>query len=207
MAIPSYEQALQIFEDLSQQTDALDIELGKEPQISRKHFLAVAHCAQTIAVQIKSLDPQKAYILGLLHDCGQPEENRDRNNFHGISGYHKMLALGYDDVACICLTHSFPEHDFKPERFSYAYPEMVRCRRLIDNLAYNDYDLLIQYSDMLCRGYTITDLKSRIAYIINTYKINMSDARLRYKVMLKIKRYFDRLCGCDTYQLLGIKNA
>lgn len=207
MTMPSLEKAQQIFEQICLQTDKLDLSLGKKPEISRNHFLAVARCAQTIASHTQSLNPQKAYILGLLHDCGQPAENRDKNKFHGLVGYEKMLKLGLDETARICLTHSFPEYDFKPERFTYAFPAMVRCRQLIDELIYDDYDKLIQYSDMLCRGDVITDLKSRILYIVEAYKIKPKDARVRYRTMLKIKRYFDTLCQCDTYKLLGIKNA
>lgn len=206
MTLPTHNKALEIFEEVCLETDKLDIEKGKMPQTSRKHFLAVAECAKKIAKNCKNLDPEKAYICGLLHDCGQPSENRDCNKFHGLVGYHKMMEMGFDEVARTCLTHSFPEYDFKPERFSYTHSEMVLCRNLINNISYNDYDLLIQYSDMLCKGGLVTTLKDRIIYIMNTYKISIKDARIRYRIMLKIKKHFDKLCGQDTYCLLGIKN-
>ena len=35
------------------------------------HSRVVAHCAEKIARECKDLDPDKAYILGLLHDIGR----------------------------------------------------------------------------------------------------------------------------------------
>lgn len=206
MTIPSRQEAQKLFADIAAKLDVCDLQQGKEPQTSRIHFQNVASCAYKIATKISHLDEEKAYILGLLHDYGQLEETLDKNKFHGTAGYDLMMQKGYDEVAKICLTHSFPEYDFKPERFTYNQKEVIRARKIINNLTYDDYDLLIQYSDMLSCGKKITDLKSRIKYILKTYHTTRTDAKIRYKTMLKIKHHFDTLCGKDTYKLLGITN-
>ena len=70
------------------------------------HSRITAHCAEKIA-QYAGMDPEKAYVLGLLHDIG-----RKFGVFHlkhVSEGYKYMMSLGYDEVARICLTHSFNE--------------------------------------------------------------------------------------------------
>ena len=65
-----------------------------------------------IASRIDSIDGQKAYILGLLHDYGKMVRDADNKEyFHGLTGYHEMNRLGFDDVARVCLTHTFPDKD------------------------------------------------------------------------------------------------
>ena len=54
------------------------------------------------------MDVEKAYILGLLHDIGRKFGVRHLG--HVYDGYVYMKSLGYDEVAKICLTHSFNNH-------------------------------------------------------------------------------------------------
>lgn len=80
-----------------------------------------------IASRIDSIDGQKAYILGLLHDYGKMVRDADNKEyFHGLTGYHEMNRLGFDDVARVCLTHTFPDKDFKYTE--YSYPEMRKTK-------------------------------------------------------------------------------
>ena len=64
-----------------------------------------ARCAEKIAARCPGLDPDKAYVLGLLHDIGR--WYGDGHLCHVYYGWKYMTELGYDDVARICLTHSF----------------------------------------------------------------------------------------------------
>ena len=45
----------------------------KNPGPWREHSIVAAKCAQKIAYACKGLNPDKAYILGLLHDIGRRE--------------------------------------------------------------------------------------------------------------------------------------
>ena len=67
-----------------------------------------AHCAEKIASACGDMDVEKAYILGLLHDIGRKFGVRHLG--HVYDGYVYMKSLGYDEVAKICLTHSFNNH-------------------------------------------------------------------------------------------------
>ncbi len=68
------------------------------------HSRVAAHCAEKIAEACK-IDSEKAYILGLLHDIGRKFGVRHLG--HVSDGYLYMMSLGYDEVAQVCLTHSF----------------------------------------------------------------------------------------------------
>lgn len=69
------------------------------------HSRVAAHCAENIARECSDLDSNKAYILGLLHDIGRKFGVSHLR--HVSDGYSYMMSLGYDEVAKICLTHSF----------------------------------------------------------------------------------------------------
>ena len=73
-----------------------------------RHCLTAAHCAEKIASACGDMDSEKAYILGLLHDIGRKFGTRHLG--HVSDGYTYMKSLGYDEVAKICLTHSFNNH-------------------------------------------------------------------------------------------------
>ena len=68
------------------------------------HSRTAAHCAEKTALYA-GLDPDKAYVLGLLHDIGRRFGKRHLG--HVSDGYTYMMSLGYGDAARICLTHSF----------------------------------------------------------------------------------------------------
>lgn len=55
---------------------------------------------------IPTREEAKAYVLGLLHDVGRKFGRCQLK--HVYAGWQYMLQLGYDEVARICLTHSFP---------------------------------------------------------------------------------------------------
>ncbi len=68
------------------------------------HSRTCAHCAERIA-SLSGMNPEKAYVLGLLHDIGRRFGKRHLG--HVSDGYSYMMSLGYDEVARVCLTHSF----------------------------------------------------------------------------------------------------
>ncbi len=70
------------------------------------HSRYVARAAQAIAGRHPRLDAAAAYVLGCLHDIGRREGVTGAR--HILDGYRYLSALGYDDAARICLTHSFP---------------------------------------------------------------------------------------------------
>ena len=58
------------------------------------HSRVAAHCAEKIALGCEGMNPEKAYILGLLHDIGR--KFRVSYLKHVSEGYSYMMSLGYD---------------------------------------------------------------------------------------------------------------
>ena len=94
MKIPTKQQAEEFLEEGAR--------LNPGPWIA--HSKNVALAAKSIA-EAAGLDPQIAYILGLLHDIGRRYGMSYMK--HSTDGYHFMMEHGFEDVARICLSHSF----------------------------------------------------------------------------------------------------
>ena len=82
------------------------------------HTQGIAFVARIIASHIPDMNPEKAYICGLLHDYGKKYDEKLTGKFHGQTGYEELLKLGYDECARICLTHSFPNKSFSNKGYS-----------------------------------------------------------------------------------------
>lgn len=73
-----------------------------------QHSLHVAAAAEQIA-RACSLDADRAYVCGALHDIGRRTGIAAMR--HIIDGYDYAMTHGWEEVARICLTHSFPIRD------------------------------------------------------------------------------------------------
>ena len=95
------------------------------------------------------MDAEKAYVLGLLHDIGRKFGVRHLG--HVSDGYTYMMRLGYDEVAKICLTHSFNNHtvDEYIGKLDVSGEEMEMIKTELARTVYDDYDRLIQLCDSL----------------------------------------------------------
>ena len=114
-----------------------------------KHCLTAAHCAEKIASACGDMDVEKAYILGLLHDIGRKFDVRHLG--HVYDGYVYMKSVGYDEVAKICLTHSFNNHtiDEYIGKFDVTDEELTIIKTELAKTIYDEYDRLIQLCDCL----------------------------------------------------------
>ena len=96
-----------------------------------------------IASACGDMDVEKAYILGLLHDIGRKFGVRHLG--HVYDGYVYMKSLGYDEVAKICLTHSFNNHtiDEYIGKFDVTDEELTIIKTELAKTIYDEYDRLI----------------------------------------------------------------
>ena len=78
-----------------------------------QHSRNVAHAAELIAGRCDKMDSDKAFVCGLLHDIGRRTGVAAVR--HIIDGYDYAAARGWDEVARICLTHSFPVKDIEAD--------------------------------------------------------------------------------------------
>ena len=124
------------------------------------HSRVVARAAKAIALKCH-LDDEKAYIFGLLHDIGRYEGIRDLH--HIYAGYKLMIEKGYNDIARICLTHSFQYKNINAYsgKNDCMKEEINEIRMALNSYKYDDYDKLIQLCDSIsmAKGVYLLDIR------------------------------------------------
>ena len=163
----------------------------------RDHSRNVAGCAEIIA-RHTGLNPDKAYILGLLHDIGR--RFGATQLAHVTDGYHFLMDMGYDEAARICVTHSFADKNLNtyigPRDVSEADYALIERMVASD---YDDYDRLIQLCDSLAMADGTIDLKARMDDIEVRHGFYPAAKRQAH---YRLKEYFDALAGVDLYTVL-----
>ncbi len=164
------------------------------------HSINTALAAKLIAERDNDLDPEIAYIFGLLHDIGR----REGISFtrHTIDGYNFLMKKGFPDSARICMTHT---HSAKGE-WDCTLEEYNFVQDFFNGIQFDEYDLLIQLCDAvaLSTGFCLIEKRMVEAGIRNEGKIlNIIEYMIDvWKSVLKTKRHFDEIIGCSIYTLL-----
>ena len=172
----------------------------------RFHTMGVASAAEKIAKYIPTMNTEKAFVLGLLHDYGKRINERIERRFHGQEGYEQMLKMGFPDVAKVCLTHTFSEQNFKDEQYSYPQEWKDWAHKMLKNITYDDYDYLICLCDKFFEGLSIVSISKRVNGIVKRYNLGRTEEDFLLKESTKLKDYFDKKTGCDIYKILGIED-
>lgn len=163
----------------------------------RNHSRNVAQCAEKIA-RHTGLDPEKAYVLGLLHDIGR--RFGATQMAHVTDGYHFLKDKGYGEAARVCVTHSFADRDVN----SYIGPKDVSeadfalIQATVES-EYDDYDRLIQLCDSLAMADGTIDLEARMDDIEARHGFYPPAKRQAH---YRLKEYFDSMSGVDLYTVL-----
>ena len=179
----------------------LEIAEKRNPGPWIKHSMNTGAAARYIAEKVPGLDAEKAYIVGLLHDIGR------RVKFgpvdiptHVYEGYKYCMEKGWDEVARICMTHSYllmqDEFDYEPETEN----EKAIKSYIMDCTA-DDYDRLIQLCDSLAVDYGFVILEKRFVDVTRRYGI-MEGYIKGWEVAFEIKEYFEKKMGCSIYDVL-----
>lgn len=162
------------------------------------HSRTAAHCAEKIAAAC-GLDPDKAFVLGLLHDIGRRFGKRHLG--HVSDGYTYMMELGYDEVARICLSHSF--NDQSLESYIGHRDTTPEETALIEtNLAamvYDEYDRLIQLCDSLADASGVVDIEERMNDVKRRYGSYPQD---KWDNNLALKAHFEQLARRSIYEVV-----
>ncbi len=164
-----------------------------------KHSFVVAENAEKIASAC-GIDAEKAFICGLLHDIGR--HFGFKHFGHIVDGYKYMNELGYDEIARICLTHSFPTKNINEYigNFDVSDEEINEATLTLQTLEFDDFDILIQLCDAIS-GTTTLKMEDRMADVKTRYGNYPEE---KWQTNLNLKKYFDKKCGCDIYKLVGI---
>lgn len=187
--LPTREQAEQLLKEAEQ----------CNPGPWGNHSRVAAHCAEKIAQACNNLDPDKAYILGLLHDIGRKFGVRHLG--HVSDGYSYMMSLGYDEAAKICLTHSFNSQkiDDYIGNFDTSEEELQLIQGALKAVSMDDYDRLIQLCDSIAGADGVLDIEERMADVKRRYGAYPQE---KWDCNLKLKAYFESKTGKDIYTVV-----
>jgi HD superfamily phosphohydrolase YqeK len=188
-------------EDLPSRKDAEAILYwGQEqnPGPWTEHSRVVARVAETIAAHCH-LNPDDAYVLGLLHDIGRFEGPGDMH--HIVAGYHLLMGKSYPRAARICLTHSFPYQDigaYSGKTFDCTQEELLLVRETLSHAKYDSYDSLIQLGDALGLPQGVCLLDVRLMDVARRHGFNDFTLK-KWDAIFALKKHFDELCECNIY--------
>ncbi|MBO4347749.1 MAG: HD domain-containing protein [Lachnospiraceae bacterium] len=166
------------------------------PGVWADHSRTTAHCAGKIA-EYSGMDSEKAYVLGLLHDIGR---RFGRSYLRHVSdGYSYMMSLGYDDVARVCLTHSFSNRQIETYvgDFDTTEEETKFLRTKLAEAKIDDYDNLIKMCDAIAGTEGVMNILDRMEDVRSRY--GRYDPGMR-KENLELVEYFERKMGMNLYE-------
>ena len=164
------------------------------------HSRVAAKCAEKIAMAC-SMDAEKAYVMGLLHDIGRRFLVRDLG--HLYYGYQYMNRLGYNQVARVCLSHSFPNKNLQIYIGKIDIPkeEADVVEKLLEKIQFDDYDRLIQLCDALAGSDCVLDIEERMADVKRRYG---SYPQAQWNKNLELKCYFEEKTGKNIYDIVTL---
>ena len=164
------------------------------------HSRVAAQCAEKMAALCEGMDADKAYILGLLHDIGRKFGVGHLR--HVYDGYKYMLQLGYDEVAKICLTHSFNNQDIYEYigNVDITKEERQEIVAALQKTIYDDYDRLIQLCDSIAGADGVMDIEARMGDVKRRYGRYPEE---KWNKNLSLKKMFEEKTGQDLYEVVG----
>lgn len=167
------------------------------------HSRVAAHCAEEIARGCGDMDVDKAYVLGLLHDIGRKFGGRHMG--HVSDGYSYMMSMGYDEVAQICLTHSFNNQTTAGYigKIDTTDEELLLIEDTLEKVVMDDYDRLIQLCDSLAGAEGVLDIEERMGDVKRRYG---SYPQKMWDKNLALKDYFEDKAGRDIYEVVDKEN-
>lgn len=186
---------------IEQAKEELRIAVQNNPGPWQQHSESAAENARRIAEKVPGMDPEKAFVMGLLHDIGRRVGVTGMR--HLIDGYDYMMSLGEPELARISITHSFAaknveyfegKHDCTPEQKAFI-------KDFLEGLEYDDYDKLIQLCDAISLPEGACIAEKRFVDVALRHGMQAYTIK-RWRAYLELKKYFDALCGCDIYTLL-----
>ena len=179
----------------------LEIAGQMNPGLWTNHSYNVANAARIIAEHCDNLNSEKAFVCGLLHDIGRRTGIAAVR--HIIDGYDYAISQGWDEVARICLTHSFPVKDIEADigKKDITKKQYAFINDYLNNLEYDEYDKLIILCDALADANGFCILEKRFIDTTRRYGIYPFSID-RWNKTYEYKEYFEKIIGKSIYSLL-----
>lgn len=184
----------------------LEIAEKLNPGLWVSHSQNVARAAEIIAENC-GMDKEKAFVCGLLHDIGRRTGIAAVR--HIIDGYDYATLSGWDEVARVCLTHSFPVKDIDVDigKKDITQKQYEFIANFLNGLEYDEYDKLIILCDALADANGFCILEKRFVDTTRRYGIFPFTVD-RWKKTYEYKDFFETKTGKSIYYLLpGIENC
>ncbi len=174
---------------------------ARNPGPWEAHSRNVALAAKSLAEKLEHLDSETAYIFGLLHDIGRQEGVTGMR--HTLDGYRFLQGLAYDDVARICLTHSFPLQNVDAifGHWDVSQEDYDWLRSYLHGLEYNDYDRLLQLCDCLALPEGIVLLEKRMVDVALRHGVNDHTVP-KWQAYCDLRAYFEAQLAVPMYAVL-----
>ena len=174
---------------------------AKNPGGWADHARYVALAARNIAEVHPDLDPETAYILGLLHDIGRREGVTKMR--HGLDGYRFLQGLGYDAAARICITHSFVIKDMALHegRWDCSRKEFETIEHFLEKTEFTLYDRLLQLCDALAIPSGICLMEKRLVDTALRGGVNRLTVP-KWKALFKVKSEIETIIGTSIYKVM-----
>jgi len=190
----------------------LDVASLSNPGPWIQHSINVGRAAEIIATELSKnetdVDPENAYICGMLHDIGRYVGSTP-SVVHSWDGYQYLERLGYEGTAQTCVTHSFPVTDTSCINGWGKIPEDVQngLRHLLDDFKWTIYDKIIALCDTLADSRGFSTIEKRIVSAAIRNGIHSNSPKL-WKRYYEIKSEVEDVIGKSIYRLLpGIEDS
>lgn len=195
-----------MFPDRREAKRELELSGRLNPGPWTEHSRYVAEAAERIAASC-GLDKEKAYVCGLLHDIGRRTGVAAVR--HIIDGYDYAMSKGWDEVARVCLTHSYPVKDIDVDigKRDITDEQYDFIQDYLNQLSYDDYDKLIILCDALAEAGGFCVLEKRFIDTSRRYGVYPFSVD-RWNKTYEIKAEFEARIGKSIYFLLpGIEKS
>jgi hypothetical protein len=168
------------------------------------HCQVAAAAARAVAAHHPALEPERAYVLALLHDVGRGRGGPGVADVrHIMDGYAAMQQCGFPECARICLTHSFPIKD--TDAFAGAWDCPADEKRFVqdylDNVEYTHYDRLVQLCDAIALPSGPCLMEKRLVDVALRHGFNRL-TQAKWRAYLALLEQFSQAIGASIYTVL-----
>jgi hypothetical protein len=176
------------------------------------HSRNVGMASYNIAIELQKegqeIDPDIAYICGLLHDIGR-YKGITPSITHSIDGYDFLMSKGFDGTANVCITHSIPINDIVTIQGWNLLDEAVKERFILISreLEWTTYDNIVTLCDALANSVGFCTIEQRLISVALRHGVNEHILK-NWKQYFKLKNDIEEIIGKSIYHLLpGIEKS
>lgn len=174
--------------------------MNDKPWVLHSYYAGLA--AGRIA-RVTGMNEDAARAYGFLHDIGR--RFGEMHNRHMLEGYRYMMQEKHEDVARICILHSFPRQDIESVHgiWDMTTEEREFIHQFINHSVYSDMDKLLQLVDFLATPSGIVVLEVRMVDVVLRHGHDENTFPL-WRQLFALWSYFEKKANASLYEVLGV---